>query len=342
MSHFCFTVLRRCYGVLWRLRGFAFLLLLAFKPVWVMATTSNLCYFMPGYNTINATLPISGSVAVPRNAAIGSRIAIFQYNFPYASGESVVYCPAAETTGVGSWTLRGNVPSFVSGSTTVYKTPLAGVGVKIYRLGKTLPYSINLLPNTYYMFVDPVYIEFVVTGPMVSSGVITAATDLPSMSYWFDTNLNIVNIQPVGQLSISTATCNTGSVTVDLGTRKLQDFPGINQPMTPAAVPFNIAVNNCPAGISSITYMLTPTTTALGNGVVSLGAGIAPVAAGVGIQLLDGGGVPVTYNVATPVQGVTTAGGSYTIPLKATYFQTAANIKGGNANTSFTFTMNYQ
>jgi len=113
--------------------------------------------------------------------------------------------------------------------------------------------------------------------------------------------------------------------------------------MKPAPVPFNIAINNCPAGVRSIQYMLTPNTASLGNGVVSLDAGVAPVATGVGIQLLDGAGNPVSYNVAVPVSGVTSGtGGSYTVPLKATYFQTAASLQSGSANTSFTFTIIYQ
>ncbi|AIF46338.1 hypothetical protein HY57_03245 [Dyella japonica A8] len=60
------------------------------------------------------------------------------------------------------------------------------------------------------------------------------------------------------------------------------------------------------------------------------------------MQLLDGNGAVfplATYKMASGYD--TTAGGSFTIPLKARYYRTGA-VKPGPANTSMTFTMLYQ
>ncbi|AOX99061.1 hypothetical protein BJP62_00495 [Jeongeupia sp. USM3] len=78
-----------------------------------------------------------------------------------------------------------------------------------------------------------------------------------------------------------------------------------------------------------------------GNSVVALDA--ASTATGLGVQLLDDSSVPFPLGVARTMGSYSTAtGGSYTIPLKARYYKTAANVGPGSANSSMTFTMTYQ
>lgn len=63
-------------------------------------------------------------------------------------------------------------------------------------------------------------------------------------------------------------------------------------------------------------------------------------ASGVGVQVLYNS-APVTFGSLFNVTTTATAG-SYSIPLKARYYQTADKVKGGHANSLATFTLTYQ
>ncbi|EPV3840253.1 fimbrial protein [Morganella morganii] len=63
-------------------------------------------------------------------------------------------------------------------------------------------------------------------------------------------------------------------------------------------------------------------------------------ATGVGIQLLYDS-QPLTLGTDVPV-GSSSAGGSFSVPLQARYYQTGNTITTGKANAVLTFTMTYQ
>jgi major type 1 subunit fimbrin (pilin) len=67
-------------------------------------------------------------------------------------------------------------------------------------------------------------------------------------------------------------------------------------------------------------------------------------ATGIGLQLKDGNGNPLQYNTTQYTLSAynTATGGSYTIPLTAAYYQTAATVTPGSANATLTFTLIYQ
>lgn len=96
--------------------------------------------------------------------------------------------------------------------------------------------------------------------------------------------------------------------------------------------------------MNSVQYYISPTTSIVNsaNSVVALVGG-TDAATGVGLQLLDGSGNPFPLNTAetmTSYNGGT--GGSYTIPMRARYYQTAATVTAGQANASMTLFMTYQ
>jgi major type 1 subunit fimbrin (pilin) len=96
--------------------------------------------------------------------------------------------------------------------------------------------------------------------------------------------------------------------------------------------------------LNSITYRIDPVTAVVNaaKSVVALDASSS--ATGVGVQLLDGTGTqPFPLQTWTTFTGYDAAtGGDYTIPLNARYYQTAATVTTGMANSSMTFTMQYQ
>lgn len=126
-----------------------------------------------------------------------------------------------------------------------------------------------------------------------------------------------------------------------------------------------VALNNCPAffgafrgaitndsGVTrrstanQISYRVDPVTSVVNpaQGVMALQPdGVNPTAQGIGIQLADAGNNPVGYG-ATRASGLAlnqVDGSSYTIPLKARYYQTEATTVAGQANGAATVTLIY-
>jgi len=142
--------------------------------------------------------------------------------------------------------------------------------------------------------------------------------------------------------AVSVSACTTPDVTVDLGSHQQSVFTGIGS-VTKSPVGFNIAVNACPTGLTKIQYEFIPVNAVLDatNGVLALSSG--STATGIGVQLKDSSGSPLQYNVPYTLSDYNTStGGSYTIPLKAAYYQTAPSVTPGSANAVLTFTMTYQ
>jgi major type 1 subunit fimbrin (pilin) len=138
------------------------------------------------------------------------------------------------------------------------------------------------------------------------------------------------------------ASCITPDILVDLGRHQSNEFTGINA--TTPMVDFDIKLNSCPAGMNFIKYRIDPVTTATipAQSVVALDA--TSTATGVGVQLLDGAGAvhPLGAGTDRTFGGYNpTTGGSYTIPLKARYYQTSPGVTPGQANTTMMFTMTY-
>jgi len=134
------------------------------------------------------------------------------------------------------------------------------------------------------------------------------------------------------------SSCTTPSINVPLGKQSSNDFKGVGS--TVGERHFNIQLNNCPAGINSISYRLDPVNAAFDakNGILALDPGGAT---GVGIKIMDSNGAAValgqTLNFSNSV-----AAGSYSIPLKAAYYKISDTVVGGAANASMQFTVTYQ
>jgi type 1 fimbria pilin len=139
-------------------------------------------------------------------------------------------------------------------------------------------------------------------------------------------------------IALTEVSCQTPSVSVDLGKQRSSQFGGIGTTIGQKA--FNIQLNDCPAGLSGISYRLDPINTAFDadTGVLALDEGGAK---GVGIQITDDSDKVVSLGeVHQFLSSAPTA--SVTIPLKAAYYKTAETVEGGKANASMQFTITYQ
>lgn len=135
--------------------------------------------------------------------------------------------------------------------------------------------------------------------------------------------------------------CETPDVTVPLGTWLKSSFTGIGY--TTNSAPVDIKLNNCPAGMNSISYSIDATTPIVSTPLSVVALDGTSTATGVGVQLLDTNGTTPFPLATTKAFGLYSpaTGGSYTIPLKARYYQTSPSVTEGTANTGMTFTMTY-
>ncbi len=330
----------------------ALLALLGSTSSWAAATCSQ--------SVATVTVSPPTSITVPRDAANGASLT------GWFSSEAVTdwytcIATAATGTGTGFQMLRPSAgqTTAVEGVTyEVFATGVDGIGVivsaRTYANGcgwePFAPVNANWTGwgcNSQGTVTNGGQLRamFVKTGPIPAGYVPpTLFAVAASVSNVFTTNLvpdPALQIRFVTTgLNVTSLACATPDVDVYLGSHRSSIFTGINS-ASPAAT-FDISLNNCPAGLSAIHYQIDAVTSVVdaANAVVNLDASSS--AAGVGVQLLDGEGNPLPLGTKRPLTGYNGAtGGSFKIPLRARYRQTAGTITPGSANTAMTFTIDY-
>lgn len=230
-------------------------------------------------------------------------------------------------------------PIFLDDSGT-WKTSATTPLVLHYAVHLVVTDRAALLPGTYISFPPPLVQANTTFGSNTSLGWLMAG--------W-------------PPITIASGTCDTPDVTVPLGSHHANEFSGVGSGT--GWTDFAITLQNCPAfrgpgslganasQTNAIGVVLTTATSVIGapsNGTVALSTNPSgPTASGIGIQIAAAGTrTPLTIDGATinsvinpPISSP--AGASYTIPLSARYIQTGA-LKGGQANGSLYFTINYQ
>lgn len=147
-----------------------------------------------------------------------------------------------------------------------------------------------------------------------------------------------------GGLVISTTggTCTTSDVNVELPPASRASFTGIGY--TTSRRDFDLTFTKCPAGLASISYLFTPTTSIIDNsqGVFSISS--ASTASGVGIQLLNSQDIPLSFNTSYLLTDYNPAvsNATYVVPLRAGLYQTETNVSSGSINGAVTFTLSYK
>lgn len=323
--------------------AFISVFLLGAAPVWA----TNCVFNSSPYQLTTAVMnvPLSGVVSLPRDLSGSAPFYSPTVPTPFPAGTWTVMCASGANT---AYTKAISMPyGVVPGMPNVYQTGVDGIGVRVtigaFAVTSSLPITNGAL---YALYGDPAYgliYDFVKTkpGPIIGGSIVYGAS-LPSVQLWFG-DLLVATGSASGSFVIQASTCNVSSVTLDLGTHKVDEFSGPNAPISTAAKPFTIDISGCQDGFKRISVGLSPTTSDLGNGVVALSADSQ--AQGVGIQLLDGNGAPVVFNDNTLYKFAYQSGtGSWagSTAFAARYFQTGASVVGGDAKTVLSFTMNYQ
>jgi len=336
------------------------------QVVWAGASCSG------GGQVVTISMPTS--IAVPRDRPAGTALTGW---FSTAATTNYYACSASNSTSTGmgfqptSLTKTGK--TYVSGGVTysLFDTGVAGVGVAIavrsFANGCSWQAWLDLgTPGTQSGAGSPppagwmgtscnadgsitnggqAQAILVSTGP-VSPGATKTGTLFWGQSFDYSSGVRISpNTNPVSYVLTSTAVtvlaCTTPDVSVPLGTHWTNELKGVGT--TTSAVSFNISVNNCPAGMSSVQYRIDPTTSVLNKASSVVALDSDSTATGMGVQLLNSSGTVFPLSTNTKFSGyVGGTGGSYTIPMQARYYQTGAAVGAGTANTSMTLTMTYQ
>ncbi|WP_296247803.1 fimbrial protein [Pseudomonas sp. UBA4194] len=288
------------------------------------AWAATFCYSYGATLVMNFTVP--STLTIPKNAPNGTVI----YNSPQKSPTGA---PTFKCDVPGSWgytNARGSTASDTDPS------PIGDTGLG-WRLsyGKTYApaYPEGSLNAASYTFVNSVGFTLYKIGEIKSGAI-----DSGQLGNLVGFGLNIIQLNLANSITFTEVSCQTPSVNIDLGKQYSSKFGGIGSTIGQKA--FNIALNDCPSGLSSISYRLDPVNPAFDakQGVLALDAGGAT---GVGIQITDSNNAVVTLGEAHRFLD-TSPSGNYLIPLQAAYYKTADKIEPGKANAALQFTITYQ
>lgn len=329
--------------------------------LWLAASCSPAFAFLScstNNGALDFTLP-SGNYAIPRDMPTGARITPFSNH--QTTYQNFWTCSKPDLNYAGPWyksLLSSSGQTFWENGNAyqVFNTNLPGVGlimqVNSYGPGRSFgPYSITdsgwwiagAYPGPFFgvSFGTSIAFAFVKTGPITPGTVSLGAVAQAAMADQGIVATTRLPVTVTGSPVFTAAACTTPNIPVDLGTHRTSEFSGPNS--VTSSVNFDLALNNCPAGMNAIQYQVDAVTPIISatNSVVALDA--SSTASGVGLQLLNGSGTPFPLGSAQTFSGYSSAtGGSYTIPFKARYLQTGSTVGPGRANSVMTFTMTYQ
>lgn len=296
------------------------------------------CTFDKNGNTTYTSSPVNftlaSTITIPFTLSTGTVLASSAQTAP--SNPPSVTCTAGTPYGVQN--LVGGAPT--GGTNYIYPTGVAGVGYQLIHANNTSsfmsPYpnnSANAGDSTYSVATS---IQFVQTGPIANGSSIAAGTVLANWQWgtivpeYFVLSNTVTFVTPA-------CTVNTSPINVTMPTVSSSALSGAVG-RTAGTTAFTIQLN-CPTGATSNLYI----TLAANSGTVAGYPNILKStgsATGLGIQLLDKGGNPITLGTASLVGNAVS--GAQSIPYFARYYATATSIGAGSVSASATFTLTYQ
>lgn len=275
----------------------------------------------------------TGSYALPGSLAKGTVVARRFYTPEQLCGEAQCRLYEFKLITIGANQLT---------SGTMVLTRLRGLSMQVVVNGKPQA-SIDKSKDNEIIFSTPVEVQLV-KDPYAE---ISSSTSKNSVHSWFFTKkmtdkTEIINYFSLGDSTLTRidGTCSVPSQTVQLPPTIGRRLDGIGS--TAGVRDFNIKVNNCPKGYNRVGYTLEPM-----GGVVDT-PGVLPLATdstakGVKIRLTDRNGVAARFGTSIKVDEYNKAtGGSYMIPMQASYIQTEATITPGTVKGAISLRLDYQ
>jgi major type 1 subunit fimbrin (pilin) len=311
------------------------------------------CSFTNGNTTKYAAISLPGVLmTIPRDNNIRSAGTILWDSGWVTGGATSISC-----SGWIHFIYGYTAPqTAVSGLNRVYETGIPGIGMKVgwyHASSGSPPAEIDgwiVVPSPAqddYVSATQGFapqaamrIQLVATGAPLKGGVVTLPS--PLVRAYYGSVLAAELDLSSATISVQALSCVTPDVLVNMQEHLVSGFTG--QGSKVGTRDFDIQVNGCPAGIGAISYSLESLsgTVDASQGVMALQAG-PNTAVGVGIQITDRDDNPVQFDTKLPTTGYNSAiGGSFTIPLRASYYQTAPTVLPGRADGYVALTMSYE
>jgi type 1 fimbria pilin len=290
--------------------------------------------------TVTFTLP--SEIVVPQNGATSGPLWTSPPTTP-VNPPSFSSCGTNVPNGLENATWGG--PSV--GDNTLYPTSLSWLAFRILQSGTALlPYGLQPSPTSVgainAQISSPFQLQLVITGsvPPGNQTLPTGQLILWDFQLGGGTIFTVETFRIGGSGAINIiqpCVIAVNPTTVTLPTVATSAFAGGNS--TTGTKPFSIDLTNCPTGnqlgITLNTSNPQPGTTS----VIQNTAATSP-ATGVGVQLLDGAGNPVTFGNAIP-EG-TISGATVNLPFTARYYQSGTTVTPGDVTAVATYTLTYQ
>ena len=282
-------------------------------------------------------IAIDAAIAVPRDRAAGSVLYAADYPLPAPPPGCV------EAAGDGGW--RYAQTPHPGQSEDIYRTSVAAIGVRLSIDGRALPTAEYAAVAAGPSGRGSLRVELIKLDAAGGGGAIRGA-DLPTLVYRGGPSANggdavAARVSFTGAISVRATTCNTPSLRVALAPIAPQ---ALAQPGASAgAKDFELRLDDCPAGLTRISYRLDP----LGGAdaaTSALALDASASARGVAVQIRDRDGRPVAFGVNHEVRAVGLGdGGSFRVPLQAAYYRGDAQpAQPGTVSASLTFTLSYE
>ncbi|WP_239440984.1 MULTISPECIES: fimbrial protein [Serratia] len=294
-----------------------------------------------------------GRVLVTPGSQVGDTLVTGQ--FPINEVSNIASCSRGGSA-IGS-IMQGRATSF----TNVWSTNIPGIGIRLYReagsVSNFYPHTLNFSGNSNVTLNGGYFkIDVVKTAAQTGTGQLT--TGLYTNYYMDGTGPGLPLLQSIvdaNSLTIVTSTCNVDSGSknkvVNLDTVTAASFGGVGS--TQGEKAFDININcvggvgenllpgNAGQGIVNVRFDYTPDSSNA-PGVIKSQSG-ANTASGVAVQLLTGSTTQPIKNGDAVNAGrtVPNQANTLTLPLKARYYRTGTTIKGGNIQSTATFTIEY-
>ena len=302
-------------------------------------------------------LAMPTSISVPRDLPDGSSISAWIYapDSPFWAS-----CTTRESSaGIGyepppglsktRFRIYGNATSY-----SVFQTNVPGIGVAfsgynnydggywMVDLGSRSnpwPWSGRQASTATYVLAGWLAAILVKTGPVTTAGTVV----LPSIRAGVGEEWKLLPIyktytfRPINVVPLS---CTVADAMVELGDVASSQFHGVGS--ASRGTHFTLNVNNCPAGMRSISLRVHPTQGVVGgtDDVAKLDAG--STATGVGVQLQWANGDHLKLDGTTVIEAYQGQAMNIPLNLHAAYYQTDKIVQPGTANASFEVTLFFE
>lgn len=266
-------------------------------------------------------------LSIPKNTANGTIVARH-----YITPQQLCGGSSCKITQVIAYPDGGGSPT----NSTVLTTNVSGISTRLLINGRA--YGTSYPEET---FTRPIEVQLLGDGRENKGGSLAGVHSSP---YYYQ--LRAVEnfdfrIYLKGTITPIDGTCSVPSQTVKLPKTLLQRLERIGS--TAGTQSFQIQVNNCPKGYNRIGYTLDPV-----GGVIANSPGVLPLAggstaSGIKIRVENAQGAPATMGSSITVDGYSkAAGGSFVIPMQASYIRTDTVATPGTVNGAMTVFMDYR